>query len=73
MTINSKYYGNVAPTIRKQILGSSYAFKLVKKIFTNILYAFLQQFMKSSMSWDMFGKIWGSLKVCQLVRCVLLL
>ncbi len=39
-----------------QILVSSYAFKLVKNI-ASFLYAFSQQFMKSSMSWDMFGKI----------------
>ncbi len=40
-----------------QILGSSLAFKLVKNIIANFIYAFSQQFMKSSMSWDMFGKI----------------
>ncbi len=38
-----------------QMLGSSYAFKLVKNI-ANLLYAFSWQFMKFSMSWDMFGK-----------------
>ncbi len=40
-----------------QILGSSHAFKLIKNIIVNFLYAFLQQFIKFSMSWDMFGKI----------------
>ncbi len=39
------------------ILGLSYAFKLVKNIIANFLYAFSRQCMKSSMSWDMFGKI----------------
>ncbi len=39
------------------ILGSLYAFKLVKNIIVNFIYAFSQQFMKSSMSWNMFDKI----------------
>ncbi len=55
MTI--KYYRQVTPKNRVQTLGSSYAYKLVTNIFANFLYAFSQQFMKSSMSWDMFGKI----------------
>ncbi len=40
-----------------QILGSLYAFKLVKNIIANFLYALSWQFMKCMMSWDMFGKI----------------
>ncbi len=52
-----KYYWKVAPKIRMQILWSSYGFKLVKNIIANFFYAFSQQFMKSSMSLDMFGKI----------------
>ncbi len=42
--------------MRMQIVGSPYAFKLVKNIIANFLYAFLQQFMKSSMCWDKFCK-----------------
>ncbi len=40
-----------------QILASLYAFKLVINIIANFRYAFSWQFMKSSISWDMFGKI----------------
>ncbi len=47
----------MAPTIRMQLLAPLYAFKLVKDIIANFLYAFSWQFMKSSISWDMFGKI----------------
>ncbi len=47
----------MAPKIRMQILGLLYAFKLAKNIIANFLYGFSQQFMKSSMSWEMFGKI----------------
>ncbi len=52
-----KYYRNVALKIRVHILGSSYAFTLVKRIIVNFLHAFSQQFMESSMCWDMFGKV----------------
>ncbi len=47
----------MAPKIRMQILGSLCAFKLVKNIIANFLYVFSWQFIKYSMSWDMFGKI----------------
>ncbi len=47
----------MAPKIRMQILASLYAFKIVKNIIANFLYVFSWQFMKSSISWDMFGKI----------------
>ncbi len=52
-----KYYRKVAPQIRMQILASLYAFKIIKNIVANFLYAIAWQFMKSSISWDMFGKI----------------
>ncbi len=52
MTINSL---NIIETwyqkIRMQILVSLYAFKLVKNIISNFIYAFSRQFMKFSMSW----------------------
>ncbi len=44
-----------------QILVSLNPFKLVKNIIANFLYAFSWQFMKSSISWDMFGKIFAML------------
>ncbi len=47
----------MAAKIRMQILALLYAFKLVKNIIANFLYAFSWQLMKSSISWDMFGKI----------------
>ncbi len=51
MTINSlNIIKKVIPKIKMQILGSSYAFKLVKNIIANFLYAFSWQFVKSSMS-----------------------
>ncbi len=40
-----------------QILESFYAFKLVKNIIANLLYAFSWHFMKPMISLDMFGKI----------------
>ncbi len=40
-----------------QISASLNAFKLVKNIIANFLYAFSWQFMKSSLSWNVFGKI----------------
>ncbi len=52
-----KYYRKVTPKILMQIVGSLYVFKIVLKIISNFLYVFSWQFMKSSMSWDMFGKI----------------
>ncbi len=55
MTI--KYYRKVAPKIRMQLLESVYAFKLVINIITNFLYTFSRQFMKSSISWNMFCTI----------------
>ncbi len=39
-----------------QSLGSFYVFKLVKIMFDKCIDAFTEQFMMSSMSWDMFGK-----------------
>ncbi len=40
------------------ICGATFlsAFKLVKNIIVNFLYAFSWQYMKSSMIWDMVGK-----------------
>ncbi len=47
----------MAPKITMQILALFNAFKLVKNIIANFLYAFSWQFMKSNISWDTFGKI----------------
>ncbi len=47
----------MAPKIRMQIFTSLYASKLVKNIIANFVCAFSWLFMKSSISWDIFGKI----------------
>ncbi len=40
-----------------QIVAPLYAFKILKNIIANFVYAFSWQFMKSSISWYMFVKI----------------
>ncbi len=57
MTINYlKIYRKVAPKIRVQVVGSSFAYKLVKNIIAKFLKDFSRQFRKSSISWICLAK-----------------